>query len=383
MMKIPMLLITFVILCGLTVQCSEDPAPASPFKRYVVAEKGIILKADTIDQIKDDIKIMSGNTQKDLRYHRGFVANMTPKAAELLREKYPVLVELDAIATISSGCEEDPRPPNLPDPDEPPPKQPPQEVQWGIKAVNAENLAFRGNGVIVCIVDTGIWATHPDLVANIIGGENFVSSAENWNDDNGHGTHVAGVVAALDNDIGVVGVAPEASLFAVKVLDALGSGYMSDVAEGIRSCVENKTHVINMSLGSSSPSFLVEEAVKEAHAAGILVIVAAGNDSRGPVSYPAAYPETIAVSSITESLNLSSFSNIGPEINFAGPGSDIYSTMFGGTYETLSGTSMAAPHVAGVASLAVEAGKPLKGRNIGLELKEQGEGLVDSILTLE
>ena len=176
----------------------------------------------------------------------------------------------------------------------PAPSQPAQKLPWGINRIDAELANGTGLGITVCVVDTGIDKDHPDLQANIVGGRNFVAKgttvdSTKWDDDNGHGTHVAGTIAALDNTIGVVGVAPSASLLAAKVLNRQGSGYLSDVIAGVDYCVQNGAKVVSMSLGSSSDVQVVHDAVDAAYASGALVVAAAGNDYGGAVSYPAAY----------------------------------------------------------------------------------------------
>jgi subtilisin len=233
--------------------------------------------------------------------------------------------------------------------------QPAEVLPWGIDRIDAEKVWPSGNTadpIKVGIIDTGISNKHPDLLANIKGGVNTINPLKSWNDDNGHGSHVAGIVAALDNDIGVIGAGPQIDLYAIKVLGTNGSGYLSDVIEGIQWAIDHHMQVINMSLGTASdiPSF--HDAVIAAKNAGI-VVVAAGGNSGGAVNYPAAYPEVIAVSATDKSDVLASWSSRGPEVDLAAPGVDIYSTYKGTGYATLSGTSMAAPHVTGAAALVL------------------------------
>lgn len=233
--------------------------------------------------------------------------------------------------------------------------QPPQTLPWGVDQVDAE-IAWatnNGNAVKVGIVDTGIDLSHPDLQANIKGGVNTINPNKNAHDDNGHGTHVAGTAAALNNAIGVVGVGPEIHLYAIKVLNRQGSGFLSDVIEGLEWAIANNMQVVNLSLGTSSdlPSF--HDAVIAVHNAGIVQVAAAGNSS-GAVSFPAAYPEVISVSATDQTNTLTSWSSRGPEIDLAAPGLDILSAYKDGTYATLSGTSMAAPHVAGGVALVLK-----------------------------
>lgn len=187
---------------------------------------------------------------------------------------------------------------------------------------------------------------------NLKGGASTVAYTRSYNDDDGHGTHVAGIIGAANNTIGVVGVGPKIDLYAVKVLDRNGSGYLSDVIEGLDWAVQNKIQVVNMSLGTSSNVQSFYDAVKRVRAAGIVQVVAAGN-SGGSVIYPAAYSEVIAVSATGNTDTIASWSSRGPEVDLAAPGVNIYSTYKGQTYQTLSGTSMAAPHVAGAAALVL------------------------------
>lgn len=230
-----------------------------------------------------------------------------------------------------------------------------QILPWGIDRVDAEKVWPLGNSadpVRVGIIDTGISKDHPDLKVNIKGGVNTINPRRSWNDDNGHGSHVAGIVAALNDTTGVVGVSPLADLYAIKVLGASGSGYLSDVIEGIDWAIARGMKVVNMSLGTSSdiPSF--HDAVIRAQSSGVVVVAAAGN-SGGAVLYPAAYLEAIAVSATDSNNDLASFSSRGPEVDLSAPGVSIYSTYRGTGYATLSGTSMAAPHVAGAAALVL------------------------------
>jgi len=251
----------------------------------------------------------------------------------------------------------------------PAPSQPAQKLPWGINRIDAELANGTGLGITVCVVDTGIDKDHPDLQANIVGGRNFVAKgttvdSTKWDDDNGHGTHVAGTIAALDNTIGVVGVAPSASLLAAKVLNRQGSGYLSDVIAGVDYCVQNGAKVVSMSLGSSSDVQVVHDAVDAAYASGALVVAAAGNDYGGAVSYPAAYDSVIAVSATDSNDIIASFSNVGPQVELAAPGVSILSTYKGGGYATLSGTSMATPHISGVAALAIQSNPLLSNTEI-------------------
>jgi len=265
-----------------------------------------------------------------------------------------------------------------------------KEIPWGVKRVNAAGAwAFTsGKGVKVAVVDTGIDFRHPDLAPNYKGGWNAIVSTATPLDDQGHGTHVSGTIAAVKDLKGVVGVAPSVDLYGVKVLDKNGSGQYSWVVAGIEWAVMNGMDVINMSLGGGSGTEALKAIMKKSKEMGVAVVCAAGNDS-GPVNYPAKYPEAIAVSASDSSDKIAYFSSRGPEIVVIAPGVNVYSTRKGGGYTTMSGTSMACPHTAGLAALAVGAGvhgsdavraalrkaaNPLP----GLTPVQQGAGLVDA-----
>ena len=259
---------------------------------------------------------------------------------------------------------------------EEPPPPPPQELPWGVDRIDAEWAwdTTTGYAVEVAVLDTGIDYEHPDLDANCKGGINIINSRKSYKDDNGHGTHCAGIIAAEDNEEGVVGVAPEASLYGVKVLDRRGSGWVSDIIAGLDWCDKNGMDIVNMSFGGGYSSSL-HDACDAAKDAGLLLVAAAGNDG-GPVIYPAAYESVIAVSATNSSDGLASFSNYGDEIAIAAPGVNILSTYKGGGYATGDGTSMAAPHVAG--TLALSANIFATADDLGLSADEQGAGLVDA-----
>ena len=264
------------------------------------------------------------------------------------------------------------------------------EIPWGIARVDAPAAwaKTQGAGVNVGVVDTGIDFDHPDLKANIKGGWNATNKTDNFKDDNGHGTHVSGTIAAVRDGQGVVGVAPKANLYGIKVLDANGSGTFADVIAGIQWTVDHKMDVVNMSLGASKGTDALAEVMKAAAKAGVTIVAAAGN-SGGAVGFPAAYPEAIAVSASDSKDALAYFSSRGPQVAFIAPGVNVHSTYMGGGYDDLSGTSMACPHVVGLSALAVAKGAhgPDKIRAAlksaatplgGLTTDQQGSGLVSA-----
>lgn len=265
------------------------------------------------------------------------------------------------------------------------------EVPWGISRVNAASAwaVTKGQGVKVAVIDTGIDCNHPDLKANCAGGYNAVGSGAPT-DDNGHGSHVAGTIAGVLDGKGVVGVAPKARLYAVKVLDKDGAGGLSSIIKGLIWAGKNKMDVANMSLGSPMGTIFMRGALKYAQMNGVVVMAAAGNDG-GSVNYPGAYPEAIAVSAMDNNDKIAPFSSRGAEVAFIAPGVDVKSSLPGGSWDEFSGTSMATPHMAGLAALAVARGargqdavrkalraaaKPIA----GLKPFEQGAGVVDAAL---
>lgn len=235
-----------------------------------------------------------------------------------------------------------------------------KEETWGINRVHAPAAwpLTEGKGVKVAVIDTGIDTGHPELSGSVDGGYSAITKTENpadYQDDNGHGSHVAGTIAAKKDGKGVVGVAPKARLYAVKVLDADGSGNLSDVIDGIVWAAKNKMDVANMSLGAPVDSEAMKRAVRFARGSGVVVVAAAGN-SGGSVGFPGAYEDTIAVAASDSADKLAGFSSRGPEVDFIAPGVDVLSAKMGGGFASYSGTSMAAPHVAGLAALAVSQG---------------------------
>jgi len=273
-------------------------------------------------------------------------------------------------------------------------------LPWGIDRVDADVAQAEGatgDGADVGVIDGGIDDDHPDLEGNLADpdGDGAHRAWEDcsgdgcnypWSDDGGHGSHVAGTIAAADSDSGVVGVAPDATLHALKVCGANGGCRTSAIAEAIRHAADQGWDVINLSLGSPQESPALQAAGQYALEAGVLPVAAAGNRGQpDSVGYPAAYEEFIAVSATTVDDGLAEFSSRGPEVDIAAPGAGVCSAGVGG-YQVLDGTSMASPHVAGAAAQLVadgyghdEAREQLldTAEDIGLDDNEQGAGLVD------
>src|SRR5918996_1543171 len=261
------------------------------------------------------------------------------------------------------------------------PNDPDYPKQWNLKLIDAEAAwdRSRGKGVIVAVLDTGIaWGDSgefvrvPDLKgARFAKGYDFVHDDEGAHDDHGHGTHVAGTVAQVThNREGVAGVAFEATLMPVKVLDHFGRGTAADISDAIRWAADHGAKVLNLSLGGPLRSEVMARAVEYARKKGATVVCAAGNSGSGRVSYPAAYPGAVAVSAVGPSGRLAPYSSWGKEIAIAAPGGDKRERQENGVlqntvaltdfrrpvYSYFQGTSMAAPHVSGVVALLYAAG---------------------------
>ncbi len=266
------------------------------------------------------------------------------------------------------------------------PNDPYYGFQWHLDQIGMPEAwtRNRGQGVVVAVIDTGLafrdesgWMRAPDLAdTNIVAGYDFVRNDPNPDDEHGHGTHVAGTIAqSTNNGLGVAGVAPEASIMPLKVLDANGSGGWGAIAAAIRYAADHGAHVINMSLGGGMSSRAVQAAIDHAHEQGVLVVAAAGNSSRGRVEYPARHDHVVAVGAVRYDRDLSFYSNYGQGLDLVAPGGDLrvdqngdgmpdgvlQNTLVGGDptrfdYLAWQGTSMASPHVAGVGALIYSAG---------------------------
>lgn len=262
------------------------------------------------------------------------------------------------------------------------------ESSWGVEHIGAGIVHVDGNsgkGVNIAIIDSGIDYTHLDLEANYAGGYDFVNKDTDPMDDNGHGTHVAGTVAAESDGDGVVGVAPEASLYALKVLNSSGSGDYSDVIAALQWCVDNNIQVTNNSYGSSGdPGETVKTAFDNAYYDyGIIHVAAAGNSGNPPgrgdnIIYPARYESVIAVAATDQNDKRASWSSTGPDVELSAPGVAINSTLLGGGYGEKSGTSMASPHVAGAVALVWVANPGWSNDIVRTQLQSTADDLGDS-----
>lgn len=244
------------------------------------------------------------------------------------------------------------------------------DYQWNLPEIATEkgwNVTRGKDEIVVAVVDTGVQLDHPDLQGRLVEGINIVDPSSPPDDDVGHGTHVAGIIAAqVNNGEGVAGMTWYTKIMPVKALDSTGAGTTYSVAEGIIWAVDHGADVINMSLGNYAEAQFLHDAVKYAYDRGVVLVGASGNDNTDRPGYPAAYPEVIAVAATDPGEARAEYSNFGDYIDVAAPGSSIASTYPGSRYAALSGTSMATPHVAALVSL-------VKAANPGLGVDEIAE----------
>lgn len=402
-----------LLISGLLFGLSAFPANAQPPENNGnMAPRKIVVFQDYFTNVAAQNSILKGVGAapiKHLRIINAMAAHLPPQAESALLKRLEILrIDDDLVIEATENiAAENVSKAGAP---KPPPPQPSQTIPWGIARIKANTIwtpppsPYRGLGINVAILDTGIDLNHADLQANIQGNVNIMTPTKSGDDDNGHGTHVAGIIAAVDNNVGVVGVGPQIYLYAVKVLDRRGSGWLSDIIAGLDWCIRNNIQVINMSLGSSGDNQSFYDAILKVYQADIIQVVAAGNNGQkgGAVDYPAKYPQTIAVSavaknlSITSGVSFASFSSYGPEVDLTAPGASILSTYNNGYYTTLSGTSMATPHVAGVVALVLATKTSTiwtpdsmlsylqsKAENVGLSYDKQGAGLIRADLAVQ
>lgn len=381
-------LVVFVLL-NFSAQLS-DAVPSEHPRKIVVFKKSYVKETDQDALLRNfgAVKI------KRLALINSQAVHLPPGAEKHLKRKNEIL-RIDEDLVITAVKKEGKGKPN------PPLPKLPEKLPWGIQRIYADLVweVTTGSMIKVAILDTGIDLDHPDLQENIKGEINTIKPRKSADDDNGHGTHLAGTVAAIDNDFGVIGVGPEISLYAVKFLNKKGIGWLSDLIDALDWCIDNKMQVVNMSFGSLEGNQSFHDAIIRAYQAGITMVTSAGNNGEdsGLIEYPAFYPETIAVSAVDEYDDFASFSSYGPQIDLTAPGVNILSTYKNAFYETMYGTSMSAAHVTGTVALILttspEWGYDLDrdgiwdpdeirerlrdtAENLGLHPHQQGAGLV-------
>jgi len=387
-----------ISLVGMTFASQTTPELQQKVRKIVVFQEETFRNEPDRNGL---LKKFDAETLKELPLINGVAVLLPPKAKKALSKQAGVLRIDNDDLVFALGKPSNPG--KKPKKEKP---QPDEEMAWGVNRIDADHIwlakedwdnpilpvckadANTGEGIKVAIIDSGIDLDHPDL--HVAGGYNAINSKKSWNDDYRHGTHVAGIVAALDNEIGVIGTASKVELYAVKVLNRRGIGFASDIIDGLQWCIDNGIQVANMSIGSSGSSQSYHDAIKGAYNAGITIVAAAGNNGEddGSIVWPARWPETIAVSATCSNTKspdtcktgkaiimdsngedglayfssyASSTDNPGDDssvvsINLlSGPGEDINSTWNDGYYHEGSGTSMATPHVTGAVALVLKA----------------------------
>lgn len=373
---LPVLPSLFTLMAGgLTLSLLNGPRKEE--RKIVIFREGI-----SLDEAHRTVSAHGGRVLKALPLINGLVASFPGETAQLQalaqRPQVETVEEDFEVTTCGFPC---------------PVTSEQQAVPWGVERIGAP-AAWRkttGAGVKVAVLDTGVDSSHPDLRNNVAGKINIRFSGLPVGDGHGHGTHVAGIIAAANNDFGVVGVAPEVKIYAVKVMNRFGRGQVSDIVNGLEWALKNQMQIVNLSLGTPQASTALKKAVEACLQEGMLLVAAAGNEgSEGKVLYPARYPGVISVTATTQQDTLADFSSRGPEVTVTAPGHEILSTYPGGRYRAMSGTSMAAPHVSGVLALILGSNSNLgpeqamrlllqHARKLpGLSLIEQGAGLVDA-----
>ncbi|NMO97915.1 S8 family peptidase [Paenibacillus lemnae] len=227
-------------------------------------------------------------------------------------------------------------------------------IPWGVKEIKAPQAwsISTGHRVKIGVIDTGVDFSHPDLQQSLHRGINLVHRGLPPFDDNGHGTHISGTIAAANSTRGMIGVAPRSAVFPVKAFDANGSAYVSDIVAGIDWCVRSGMEIINMSFGMQTRSRALLDIVSKAYQSGVVIVASSGNDGkRRSVDYPARYSQTISVGATDRKRKIAPFSNRGQYVDVYAPGDKIVSAWLHGKYHEMSGTSMATSHVSGTIAL--------------------------------
>lgn len=252
--------------------------------------------------------------------------------------------------------------------------------QWGwfrVAADKAYEANINGSEIVVAVLDTGIDLDHPDLANNIVDGWNFVDNNGNVTDLDNHGTMVSGIIVAIaNNNEGLIGVAPEAKIMPLKVIES-EEGSLRDIASAIRYAADNGAQIITMSFGGQRTRFsiITEKAIDYAHRQGCILVAAVGNENTNELIYPAAYEQVIAVSAIDQNDIRAEFSNYGNYIDFCAPGINITSTGTDGNYYMATGTSFSAPFVAGLVALILSDNPQLTSEEVKTKLLTSVEDL--------
>ena len=347
MIKLAMLALAGVSLAALAQPVQAEVAGDKIANSYIcVFKKGAVSRGNAQSEAQQAVQAGGGQLKHVYSVAlQGFAANLPPQAMERVRAANPNIAYCEQDQVITTGPIQAAAPPSGGGS-----VQPAQETPWGIARVNG---GVAGTFATAWVIDTGIDFSHPDLNVDTARSRSFVERETSPSDLNGHGTHVAGTIAAYDNTIGVIGVAPGARVVAVRVLNKRGSGTNAGVIAGVDYVAQNGRagDVANMSLGGGVSQAL-DDAVIAASANGVRFALAAGNETDNANNHSPARangPNLFTISAFGVGDKWASFSNFGnPPVDFAEPGVSIKSTWLNGGYNTISGTSMATPHFAGL-----------------------------------
>jgi subtilisin family serine protease len=327
------ILILFMINLVLNIQnfayaknVEESSNNSTEKQTYMIKYKDSSKKSE----LQDTIIQKNGKVKKIIEKFNTIIAELTPEEISNIKDDHNIaVIEQDyVVQTLGEG------------------------IPWGvekIKAIDAHRQGIFGKGINIAIFDTGI-SEHPDI--KISGGVSIIDGEKTYNDENGHGTNVAGVISSQINNEGIIGTAPEVNLYAIKVINSQGIGRYSDIIEGIEWAIDNNINIINMSFGGDQYSKILEEAINMAYENNILIIAASGNNGgENTITYPAKYQNVIAVGAVDKENNLTSFTSTGTEMELVAPGTDILTTTLDGKQGKVEGTSFAASYVTGAAGL--------------------------------
>lgn len=361
------LLLTFILTFQGLIYADFDVDKQVKTKRVIVKFKSDIVNLEAVDKDKEFKHV------KKLNKKGIYIIETDEKGVKKLKkDKNVEYIEDDGVIKKSDD-----------------------NITWNVDLVKAPELQkqnYNGQGIKVAVFDTGIDINNRDV--QVKDGVSFVEGVSDFSDDNGHGTAVAGIIGAVKNNEGYLGVAPEVELYSVKVLDKDGLGTYSNIIQGIEWAIENDMDIISMSLGGTQYSKILKDAISEANKNNILVVAASGNEGRaGNIDYPARFNEVICVGAIDKAGQLATFSNKGYEMDLVAPGTDIETTYLNNSNIKLSGTSAAVPHVVGVAAQIWSAKNDLTQEQLKAllyksatplgDVKLYGWGMVNAIQSLE
>lgn len=385
MKRIPLIL-CITTFCILILSSFPLPASSTDVVDYHAGEVLLKLKPERylVNQTPSDALSASlstnDNTLLTMLHNLGaYEAELLDSASNTYRVLFNTTIDAVQLATELEAhpavifAEPNPRRFSMHTPNDP--LVPQQWALTTIQAFEAWNITT-GDEVVIAVLDTGVSTTHPDLEGKVLPGYNAIQNNHDVEDDNGHGTAVAGLIAAnTNNQQGIAGMCWGCRILPVKVLNARGGGHDASVSRGVRWAVDNGAQIINMSLGGSRESQTLREAIEYAFQQGVLIVASSGNERHdgNPINYPAAYPEVIAVGATSMSDTIAGFSNTGDYLLLAAPGVNLWTTTMDGAYGAPNGTSFASSYVAGTAALVLTLRPDLRHEDVACILQASAD----------